>query len=170
MLAATAELRPDTRASRAADAATDPRQRTRNLILGSVVIVAVAALAWWYFVTYGFSLDGDSAPEGLEGSISVVDDAIAVINIRGGARMANDVTIEPFGTWTPDLAIEDLTAADYDITYETLLEENDLELLIHKNRSGPICKLDAYIDAACNVVRDKPGEERYPANYGGREA
>ena len=45
-------------ASKAAEAATDPRQRTRNLILGSVVIVVVAAVAWWYYVTYGFSLDG----------------------------------------------------------------------------------------------------------------
>ena len=45
-------------ASKAAEAATDPRQRTRNLILGSVAIVIVAAVAWWYYVTYGVSLDG----------------------------------------------------------------------------------------------------------------
>ena len=45
-------------ASKAAEAATDPRQRTRNLVLGSAVIVVVAAVAWWYYVTYGFSLEG----------------------------------------------------------------------------------------------------------------
>ena len=45
-------------ASKAAEAATDPRQRTRNLIIGSVLIVAAAAVAWWYYVTYGLSLDG----------------------------------------------------------------------------------------------------------------
>jgi replicative DNA helicase len=32
---------------------------------------------------------------------------------------------------------------------------NDLELLIHKNRSGPICNLTVFADVACNVVRDK---------------
>lgn len=79
--------------------------------------------------TFGFRLDGASAPADLDGSISVVDNKIAVINIRGGARMANDVTIEPFGTWTSDQAIADLTAAEYDITYETLLEENDLAVV-----------------------------------------
>lgn len=32
--------------------------------------------------------------------------------------------------------------------------ENKLELLIQKNRSGPICNLEAWIDVACNAVRD----------------
>ena len=45
-------------ASKAADAAMDPRRRTLNLVIGAVVIVAMAALAWWYFVTYGLTLDG----------------------------------------------------------------------------------------------------------------
>lgn len=76
--------------------------------------------------TYGFSLDGSSAPKGLDGSISVVDNKIAVINVRGGAQMANGVTIEPFGTWTPDLAMKALNQAGYDITYGTLLQQNDL--------------------------------------------
>jgi uncharacterized protein (TIGR02611 family) len=45
-------------ADRAAEAALDPRRRTMNLVIGSVVIVAVAAVAWWYYVTYGLSTDG----------------------------------------------------------------------------------------------------------------
>jgi replicative DNA helicase len=32
--------------------------------------------------------------------------------------------------------------------------ENKLELLIQKNRSGPTCNLEAWIDVACNAVRD----------------
>lgn len=35
---------------------------------------------------------------------------------------------------------------------------NDLELLIHKNRSGPICNLHAFVDVACNAVRDLADE------------
>jgi replicative DNA helicase len=38
--------------------------------------------------------------------------------------------------------------------------ENVIELLIHKNRSGPICNLKAFADVACNVIRDLPGERR----------
>ena len=76
--------------------------------------------------TYGFSLDGPRAPEGLDGSVSIVGDKVAVINVRGGARMANGVTIEPFGTWTPDQATKALDQAGYDVTYETLLEKDDL--------------------------------------------
>jgi uncharacterized protein (TIGR02611 family) len=45
-------------ADKAAQAALDPRRRTMNLIIGAVVIVAIAAVAWWYYVTYGLSLDG----------------------------------------------------------------------------------------------------------------
>lgn len=45
-------------ASKAADAALDPRRRTLTLVVGAVVIVAVAAVAWWYYVTYGLTLDG----------------------------------------------------------------------------------------------------------------
>jgi replicative DNA helicase len=41
-----------------------------------------------------------------------------------------------------------------------IIKEHDLELLIHKNRSGPICNLEAYVDVACNVVRDKPDPMR----------
>lgn len=37
--------------------------------------------------------------------------------------------------------------------------ENDLELLIHKNRSGPLCTPKAFIDVACNAVRDQDQNE-----------
>lgn len=43
--------------------------------------------------------------------------------------------------------------------------ENKLELLIQKNRSGPSCNLEAFIDVACNAVRDT--EERYADEYRG---
>lgn len=43
--------------------------------------------------------------------------------------------------------------------------ENRLELLIQKNRSGPSCNLEAFIDVACNAVRDT--EERYDDEYRG---
>lgn len=32
--------------------------------------------------------------------------------------------------------------------------ENKMELLIQKNRSGPTCNLEAFVDVACNAVRD----------------
>lgn len=38
--------------------------------------------------------------------------------------------------------------------------EHDLEILIHKNRSGPICNIKAWVDVACNAVRDLPDEGR----------
>lgn len=46
--------------------------------------------------------------------------------------------------------------------------ENELELLIHKNRSGPLCTPKAWIDVACNAVRDV--EERYSDEYRGERA
>ena len=46
--------------------------------------------------------------------------------------------------------------------------ENKLELLIQKNRSGPTCNLEAFIDVACNAVRDT--EERYSDEYRGQHA
>lgn len=76
--------------------------------------------------TYGFRLDGAGAPDGLDATISVVDDKVATIVVRGGAEMANDVAIGPFGAWTPDLAIKALNLADYEIAYETIFEPNDL--------------------------------------------
>jgi replicative DNA helicase len=39
-------------------------------------------------------------------------------------------------------------------------KRNEIELLIAKNRSGPICNLKAFIDVACNALRDKPEDER----------
>lgn len=45
--------------------------------------------------------------------------------------------------------------------------ENKLELLIQKNRSGPSCNLEAFVDVACNAVRDT--EERYSDEYQGAE-
>jgi replicative DNA helicase len=41
-----------------------------------------------------------------------------------------------------------------------IIKEHDLELLIHKNRSGPICNLKAFVDVACNAVRDLPEDLR----------
>jgi replicative DNA helicase len=38
--------------------------------------------------------------------------------------------------------------------------EHELELLIHKNRSGPICTKKAWVDVACNAVRDRPEDMR----------
>lgn len=48
------------------------------------------------------------------------------------------------------------------------LQENELELLIQKNRSGPLCNPKAWIDVACNAVRDV--EERYSDDYRGERA
>jgi replicative DNA helicase len=38
--------------------------------------------------------------------------------------------------------------------------EHDIELMIHKNRSGPICTLKAFVDIASNVIRDYPEARR----------
>lgn len=46
--------------------------------------------------------------------------------------------------------------------------ENELELLIQKNRSGPLCNPKAFIDVACNAVRDV--DERYSDEYRGERA
>lgn len=32
--------------------------------------------------------------------------------------------------------------------------EHEIELLIHKNRAGPICTVNAWIDVTCNAIRD----------------
>lgn len=37
---------------------------------------------------------------------------------------------------------------------------NDIDLIITKNRSGPSLTLKAFVDIACNALRDKPGERR----------
>lgn len=37
---------------------------------------------------------------------------------------------------------------------------NKLELLIHKNRAGPIVTLDAWVDVSCNAIRDLPEDRR----------
>ena len=34
--------------------------------------------------------------------------------------------------------------------------KHDLELIVAKNRQGPICTVKAFVDAACNAVRDLP--------------
>lgn len=46
--------------------------------------------------------------------------------------------------------------------------ENELELMIHKNRSGPLCSPKAFVDVACNAVRDV--EERNRDEYRGERA
>jgi replicative DNA helicase len=38
--------------------------------------------------------------------------------------------------------------------------ENEMELLIHKNRSGPICTVKAFVDIASNAIIDLPEEGR----------
>lgn len=48
------------------------------------------------------------------------------------------------------------------------IQEHELELLIQKNRSGPICSPKAWIDVACNAVRDE--QERYSDEYRGGRA
>lgn len=45
-------------ADKAAEAALDPRRRVRNLVIGSVLIVAAGLVVWWYVRQYGLSLDG----------------------------------------------------------------------------------------------------------------
>ena len=47
-----------------------------------------------------------------------------------------------------------------------VLKENELELIIAKNRSGPICTVKAFVDVACNAIRDE--QERYDDEYRGR--
>lgn len=44
---------------------------------------------------------------------------------------------------------------------EAVMKEHSLEILIHKNRSGPICNVKAWVDVACNAVRDWPDEARH---------
>lgn len=44
--------------------------------------------------------------------------------------------------------------------------ENKLELLIQKNRSGPICNLEAWIDVACNAVRDTEVTQAERSSHG----
>jgi replicative DNA helicase len=51
-------------------------------------------------------------------------------------------------------------SADADDQARATAVENEMELLIHKNRSGPICNLKVFADVACNVVRDLPGDRR----------
>ena len=43
---------------------------------------------------------------------------------------------------------------------DAIRRQYDLELLIHKNRSGPICNIEAFVDVACNAVRDKDNPMR----------
>lgn len=43
-------------ARRAADAALDPRVRRRNLVIVGVLVLAGAALAWWYVAAFGWTL------------------------------------------------------------------------------------------------------------------
>lgn len=43
-------------ARRAADAALDPRTRTRNLIFGTIVVAVLVAAGAWYVVAFGFTL------------------------------------------------------------------------------------------------------------------
>lgn len=43
-------------ARRAADAALDPRVRRRNLVIAGVLVLAGAALAWWYVAAFGWTL------------------------------------------------------------------------------------------------------------------
>ncbi|MBM9439483.1 TIGR02611 family protein [Actinacidiphila bryophytorum] len=40
----------------AARAAADPRVRRRNLVIGSVAVAALAGLAIWYVLSFGFTL------------------------------------------------------------------------------------------------------------------
>jgi len=49
-------------ARRAARAALDPRTRTRNLIIGAIVVVIAAAVSVWYVVNYGVPFTGWFAP------------------------------------------------------------------------------------------------------------
>lgn len=44
---------------------------------------------------------------------------------------------------------------------EAIRKRYDMELLIAKNRSGPICNLNAFADVSCNAIRDiEPTQER----------
>ena len=43
---------------------------------------------------------------------------------------------------------------------DAMVQKFNLELLIHKNRSGPICNIKAFIDVASNAVRDLPDQQR----------
>jgi replicative DNA helicase len=49
---------------------------------------------------------------------------------------------------------------------EAVFKEHELEIIVPKNRSGPTCTLHAFIDVACNAIRDK--EERFSNEYRGR--
>jgi replicative DNA helicase len=49
-------------------------------------------------------------------------------------------------------------SADADDQAKAGMVEHEIELLIHKNRSGPICNLKAFVDIACNVIRDLPDQ------------
>ena len=43
---------------------------------------------------------------------------------------------------------------------EAITRQNELEIAIPKNRSGPTCAIQAYIDVACNAVRDVEEQEQ----------
>lgn len=43
------------------------------------------------------------------------------------------------------------------------VNEHDLELIVAKNRSGPICTVKAFADVACNAIRDLPDDWRRSA-------
>lgn len=43
-------------ASKAADAALDPKRRKRNIIIGAIVGILIGAVVCWYLLTYGFTL------------------------------------------------------------------------------------------------------------------
>jgi replicative DNA helicase len=51
-------------------------------------------------------------------------------------------------------------SADEGDKAEAYRRKYDLELIIAKNRSGPICTVEAYCDVACNVIRDRDERER----------
>lgn len=54
-------------------------------------------------------------------------------------------------------------SSDEDEQMEARRCQNAIELLVHKNRSGPICKLDAFVSIASNVIRDLPERGRATA-------
>lgn len=52
-------------------------------------------------------------------------------------------------------------SSDEEDRTEAIRKRYDMELLIAKNRSGPICNLNSFVDVACNAIRDiEPSAER----------
>jgi replicative DNA helicase len=95
---------------------------------------------------------------------------IALVQISRGTEGRNDKrptladlawssSIEQIGDFVCLLyrqAYYDARSADPDDQLNADMNKYDLELIVAKNRTGPICTVKAWIDVSCNATRDLP--------------